>query len=239
MRIALAITAAFILSASCTKKDELQGNLILTGNIKGLKEGVLYIKKMQDTSLIIVDSIRIDGVSRFGSGINLESPEVFYLELDRGTSDKIDNQLRFFAEPGKIHIETSLERFYADAKITGSVNHKLLEEFETVNSRFNDQLLELTAQELSAIKDKKAVPSESLDAKEASILKKKYLYAINFAINHKDKEVAPYIALSQIQDVNLKFLDTIRNSLSPKVSQSKYGKLLTRYAEERRKAEKY
>jgi hypothetical protein len=35
------------------------------------------------------------------------------------------------------------------------------------------------------------------------------LYATNFAINNKDYEVAPYIALSEIYDINLKDLKLV------------------------------
>jgi hypothetical protein len=55
------------------------------------------------------------------------------------------------------------------------------------------------------------------------------LHAANFAINNKEYEVAPYIALSEIYDINLKYLDTIQKSMSPKVAKSLYGKKLTEY----------
>ncbi len=55
------------------------------------------------------------------------------------------------------------------------------------------------------------------------------MYATNFAINNKEYEVAPYIALSEIYDINMKYLDTIQKSMSPKVAQSLYGKKLTEY----------
>ena len=69
------------------------------------------------------------------------------------------------------------------------------------------------------------------------LIKRKYLYSINFALNQKEYEVSPYIALSEIHDAQLKYLDTIHNSMSPKVAKSKYGKMLTKYIDERRKEE--
>ncbi len=38
--------------------------------------------------------------------------------------------------------------------------------------------------------------------------------------------MAPYIALSEIANINITFLDTIASKMSPKVSESKYGKML-------------
>jgi len=46
--------------------------------------------------------------------------------------------------------------------------------------------------------------------------------------------VAPYIALAEIYDINLKYLDTIQKSLSPKVAQSKYGIKLKELIKERK-----
>jgi len=60
---------------------------------------------------------------------------------------------------------------------------------------------------------------------------------VNFALNNKDYEVAPYLAVSEIFDANIKYLDTIQKSLSPEVRDSKYGKSLTDFIKERRKLE--
>ena len=53
-----------------------------------------------------------------------------------------------------------------------------------------------------------------------------YAFAINFALNHKDSYVAPYIALKEIPDANKRYLDSIYSELTPEVTSSKYGKEL-------------
>ncbi len=73
---------------------------------------------------------------------------------------------------------------------------------------------------------------DSISAKQDSNIKRKYLFATNFAINNRNYEVSPYIALSEIYDINIKYLDTIQKSMSPKVAQSLYGKKLTKYVAE-------
>jgi hypothetical protein len=60
-------------------------------------------------------------------------------------------------------------------------------------------------------------------------IKRKYLFATNFALNNRKFEVAPFIALSEIYDINIKYLDTIQKSMSPQVANSLYGKKLTQY----------
>jgi hypothetical protein len=59
-----------------------------------------------------------------------------------------------------------------------------------------------------------------------------YLYALNFALNNKDSYIAPYIALNEVADANVKYLDSIYNSLTPVVADSKYGKELRHYLDE-------
>ena len=67
--------------------------------------------------------------------------------------------------------------------------------------------------------------------------KRKYLYTVNFALNNKDSEVAPYIALSEIYDANINLLDTINKVLTPEIKASKYGKKLEEFIAERKAEE--
>jgi hypothetical protein len=232
------ILAAFVslIIMACNEKKATK-NLQITGNIKGLKSGILYIQKVVDTSLVAIDTIKIDGNSSFNTEINIDSPEMLYLSLNRGITKSIDNDLPFFAEKGKINIETDLEFFYANAKITGSKNQDLYNEFKKVNSRFNDQALDLTAAKFKALKAKNQFSMDSISKIENNNIRRKYLYAVNFALNHRDFEVSPFVALAEIRDVNLKYLDTIQKSLSPKVAKSLYGKKLIQLYEERKKLE--
>jgi hypothetical protein len=227
---------SLVLLASCNK-NESKTNLHITGNIKGLKEGTLYIQRIVDTTLVTIDTITIDGNSAFESDIELKSPEMLYLLLDRGTSNSLDNNLLFFAEPGNINIDTTLESYISNAKITGSKNQDLYEEYKKINSRFTDEKLTLIEQKFTAIKSNNAKAIDSLSAKQDSNIKRKYLYATNFAINNKDQAVAPYIALSEIYDINIKYLDTIQKSMSSEVAKSLYGKKLTEYVASIKKQE--
>lgn len=226
-KIILAFVTLALLT-SCNKTDP-KGNLHITGNIKGLKKGTLYIQRIVDTALVAIDTITIDGKSTFTSDIDLKSPEMLYLFLDRGVSNSLDNNLIFFAEPGNIKIETNLDSYITSAKVTGSKNHDLFEEYKIINSRFKDENLTLLEQKFNAIKRQNSKAIDSLSLKQDSNTKRRYLYATNFAINHRDYEIAPYIALSEIYDINIKYLDTIQKSMSPKVAQSLYGKKLNNY----------
>jgi len=231
-KLLLALLSLFIL-ASCENKPET--NLQITGVVKGLQKGTLYLKKMGDSSFITLDSMKIDGKSEFESNIDLKSPEMLYLFLDRGETKSGDDNLMFFAEPGKINIATDLEYFYSKALITGSKNNELYENYKKITSKYNEQQLELTVAKINALKSKQMDLIASIEEKSNAITKRKYLYAINFAVTNKDYEVAPYIALSEINDATVKYLDTIQKSMSPKVAKSRYGVLLSKYVGERKK----
>jgi Domain of unknown function (DUF4369) len=229
MKKSIIAIATLLLLASCNKKNESKDNLHLTGNIKGLKKGTLYVQRVVDTLLVAIDTIKIDGNSSFESNINLKSPEMLYLFLDRGVTNSLDNNLSFFAEPGNINIETNLEAYIFGAKITGSKNQELFEEYKKINTGFRDTNLNLIEENFKAIKAQNTKKQDSIKLEQELNTRRKYLFATNFAVNNHSYEVAPYIALSEIYDINLKYLDTIQKSMSPKVAKSLYGKKLTDY----------
>lgn len=232
----LAVMAIGILAA-CNTTDHGDANLHITGNIKGFTKGKLYVQRIVDTALVAIDTIVINGKSSFESHVKIESPEMLYLFLDRGQSNSIDNNLPFFAEPGNMKIETSNEEFFSRAKITGSENHRIYEDFVKLKKRFSDQNLELIKKNLEATQNSNVAQLDSIGKAQDALLKRRYLYTANFALNNAKHEVGPYLALSEIYDANIKYLDTIAKSMSPEVAKSNYGKMLKDYIADRKKAQ--
>jgi len=237
MRKSIIVLLSIVFFASCSEKKSTK-NFVLTGNIKGLKKGTLYIQRINDTVLVAIDTIKINGDSHFISEFDLQTPEMLYLFLDRGVSNSVDNNISFFAEKGNIDIQTSLDFFTADVKITGSKNQALYDEYKKVVSRFVDQDLDLIEKRINALKDNKIEEAARIEEEQKGILKRKYLYTTNFAVNHGDYEVAPYVALAEIYDINLKYMDTIQKSMTPKVAKSLYGKKLNDFIVARKREEK-
>jgi len=234
-KIGLMLLTAALLFA-CTENHS-DANLQITGNIKGLKQGRLYIKRIVDTSMVTIDSIIVNGNPKFESHIKIESPEMLYLILDRGQTNSIDDRLPFFAEPGKMRIESSIDRFYAGAKITGSENQKIYDEFLKIKNRFTEKNMELVQKNIEATKNGNIKQLDSIIEQNEQLIKKRYRVTANFALNHAKYEVAPYVALSEIYDANIRYLDTIRKSMTPEVANSHYGKMLTKFVEDRKKEE--
>ena len=59
-----------------------------------------------------------------------------------------------------------------------------------------------------------------------TLLKRKYSYTIQFALNHKDDIVAPYLALYEIPSANPIYVDSVYNSLTENIKHSFYGRKL-------------
>lgn len=216
-----AVLLVLVLMFSCGKE---QHDLTVKTSIKGLKKGTVYLKKVKDTALVTVDSIVVNGNSEFELHSDLESPEVFFLYLDKNSKE--NDRISFFADKGITEINTTLKNFVFDAKINGSPQQKTWDDYKLIMSRFNDQNLDLIKENFEAKQKGDSTKYKNIQNQLDNLLKRKYLYTVNFALNHKDSEVAPYLALTEIYNAQVKYLDTINNSLTPKVKASKYGREL-------------
>lgn len=223
MKNTLLLFFVFIL-ISCGEKEH---DLTVKGHIEGLKKGTIYLKKVNDSTLVNVDSLIINGSSDFELHSDLESPEIFYLYLDKNSSEK--ERITFFADKGITEINTSLKNFVFDAEINGSEQQKTLEEYQSIISRLNNSNLEIIKEDFEAQREGDSAKLDTIQKQYDNFLKRRYLYTVNFALNNKDSEVAPYVTLTEIYNANINLLDTINNSLTQKVKDSKYGKELQRF----------
>ncbi len=223
---ALAATILF----SCEK--EVKPTMNVTGTVKGLKKGTLYLQKIEDTLLVTLDSIEVKGDPQFQFSTEIESPEMYYLYLNKKDGNEINDRIGFFGEEGTIIIDTEVDFFEKAAKIEGSETHKKLEEYKKMMARFNARHLELLQAHFEARKDSNITEIDSIIGLSDRNLMRGYLYSLNFALTNSKSHVAPYIALSEVFDAKFKYLDTIYKSLSPEVASSKYGKKLGEYIKE-------
>ena len=234
MKKYIAVLAIAIAAVSCNNETQTENTLHLTGKIKGLKQGKLYIQHMRDTAFVVLDSVIFNGTSEFDTHIPLEYPEMLYLSLDRGQTASLDNSLPIFAEPGEMTLETSNDQLFARAKVTGSENQKLYEEFKTMKSRYTGSNLELVKRNLEATRDGDTKRLDSISEAMDNLMKRRYLFTANYAMNHANKEIGPFLALSEIYDANVIYLDTISKRMTPEVANSHYGKMLNDYIKDRK-----
>ena len=217
------VVGLILLIVACSQEKEL-GNMVVQGKIKGIKKGTLYLKKMRDTLIISVDSIRLFGKDSFTLSDNITSPEMYFLTLDQNQST-----LSFFGEEGNITVNDQIEKFGISPRIEGSNNQKILEKYKEVANKFQDKQLDLLAANMQAQIDSDIETSQSLRKQAEKQNLKKYIYTINFALNNSDSEAAAFITLTELVNANVKYLDSINNSLSKEVQQSFYGKKLAEF----------
>lgn len=220
-----------LIMVSCAK--EKQGNMIVKGQIKGLKKGTLYLQKMKDTVIVSVDSISLLGKDQFILSDNIDTPEMYYLTFD----ENVGKRVMFFGEQGTITINDDISNFGVNTVIEGSENQKIFDEYKKITSQFQNKQLDLFKANIEAQQKNDIQKSDSLRKISENNLRRRYLYSVNFALANPDAEASAYIALVDLVDANIKLLDTVNNSLTEKVKKSVYGKKLDKFVADIKKSE--
>ena len=200
--------------------------MIVSGNIDGLKKGTIYLQKQQDSIIVSIDSILVDGNSNFKLETEINEPDIYYLYLDKNDGDSLNDIITFFGNNGDINIQTSLKNFDSSYEISGSKNTELLQEYFSIIRKFNLQNLDLLEIFYKSQIENNQAKIDSVNTQIENLIKRKYLYTLNFATNNSEFEISPYLAVSQIADANQEFLLKLYDTLPEKIKNSKYGKIL-------------
>ena len=217
------IFSLLILTFSCSTNEK---KMIVSGNIDGLKKGTIYLQKQQDSIIVSIDSILVEGNSNFKLETEINQPDIYYLYLDKNDGDSLNDIITFFGNNGEINIQTSLKNFDSSYEISGSKNTELLQEYFSIIRKFNLQNLDLLEIFYKAQIENNQAKIDSVNTQIENLIKRKYLYTLNFATNNSEFEISPYLAVSQIADANQEFLLKLYDTLPEKIENSKYGKIL-------------
>jgi hypothetical protein len=184
---------------------------------------------MNDTAMISVDSMQVYGDGNFTLTDNVDSPVMYYLTFNGNAMDK---RILFFGNKGTITINDDIDTFGFSPEITGSSNQLVLNDYMNINNQFRNQRLEFIKKQFEAVQAKDTDLIEKVKKDFNRMVRRKYLYTANFALNNGTSEAAAYIALTELFDANIKLLDTVNKSLSSEVKKSIYGKRLDDYINE-------
>ena len=217
------IFSLLILTFSCSTNEK---KMIVSGNIDGLKKGTIYLQKQQDSIIVSIDSILLEGNSNFKLETEINEPDIYYLYLDKNDGDSLNDIITFFGNNGEINIKTSLKNFDSSYEISGSKNTELLQEYLSIIRKFNLQNLDLLEIFYKSQIENNQTKIDSVNTQIENLIKRKYLYTLNFATNNSEFEISPYLAVSQIADANQEFLLKLYDTLPEKIKNSKYGKIL-------------
>ena len=226
MKKLIIITLVTMFFISCAEEKK---NLTISGDVKGLKKGMLYLQKIEDTLLVNIDSLKVEGKSSFTFSTDIDEPEVLFLYLDKNDGNDLNDQIEFFAEQGHITINTTVDHFMVEAKIEGSETHKKLEDYKKMLSGFTERNLNYIKENLEYRQKGDTLKADSIQKLSDKNLLRTYQYTINYALQNKDSYVSPYIILNRAGNITVKYLDSVKNSLIPEIASSKYGIALNEY----------
>lgn len=221
-RIFFILLLGTTIMVSCEKNTE--NTMVVNGNIKGLKKGVLYLQQFQDSTLVTLDSLEIQGDGKFSFEEEVGTPDIFYLYLKKEDNNDINDRITFFGEAGTITINTSWNTFDTNSKISGSKSHEKLVEFYEMASKFNIKELSLAQQASLPEYREDSLALDSLQRLVDLNTISRYRYALNFGLNNGNSFATPYIMMTEASEANPKYLDSIYRNLSPEVASSKHGK---------------
>ena len=207
-----------------TNCENNENNMTVKVKVENFKKGNIYLQKISDSALINVDSIFVKKNESIILKHNIDSPELFYLNLD--VSD-IDNRIEFFGEKGEINIDTSLEKFNSDFKISGSSIDSLYRDYLSVIKKFNNQKLDLIQLSFNLTKTELDDSLIKVQNQIKSLDKRQYLYNLNYTVSNGNSFVSPLVAINEFSESGKIVLDTIKNSMSKQVLESKYGKIFS------------
>ena len=208
----------------CCNSD--QNQMIVSGKVDGLRKGTIYLQKELDSTIVSLDSVKINGNSDFKLSTVIDEPDIYYLYLDKDDGDSLNDIITFFGNKGEININTRLSTFDSGYEISGSKNSELLREYFSIIRKYNLQNLDLLEIFYNAQINNNQKTIDSVNEKLENLIKRKYLYSLNFSITNSANEISPYIVVSQIPDVNIDLLRKVYDTLPEDIKVSKYGKVL-------------
>ncbi|MGB7841777.1 MAG: DUF4369 domain-containing protein, partial [Salinimicrobium sp.] len=167
------VLMALLILAACSNEEK---NLTINGRVQGLKKGTLYLQKIEDTALVNIDSVKVNGDENFNFETFIESPQVLYLYLNKVDNNKYDDRVLFFAEPGEMTVSTTLRNFETDVIVEGSENQKKLVQYQDMMKQFNQKNLDLIKKNLEAQQNEDQASIDSTTSAYDNLLKRRYLY---------------------------------------------------------------
>lgn len=216
----------FFLLLGC--ENNINKNMNVNINIKNFKKGHVYLQKVTDSAIVNIDSIFVKNEEPIIFEYDIDSPELFYVNLD---ISKLDNRIEFFGEKGNITIDTSLEKFNSDFKINGSYNDSIYREYLKIIKQFNNKKLDLIELSFNLTKANQVDSLVKVQKNLETLNKSQYLYNLNYVVSNGDRFISPLIAINEFSQASKVIKDTIRKSMSKEVQKSKYGKIFEKLVE--------
>jgi len=210
---------------SCNDRES-KNYMSVIGKIDGLRKGSLFLQKFVDSAFISIDSTKVNDDFEFNMGITIDEPDIYYLYLDKFDGDSLNDRIKFFGDIGEITINSRVNTFDSTAEILGSDNQTLMEEYISIIRKFNLENLDLLEIYYDSQINENNRRFDSVNDAIDNLIKRKYLYSLNFATTNANNEISPYILITEVPDANKELLKQVYDKFNDSIKVSKYGKLL-------------
>ena len=206
--------------------SESNNYMLVNGKIDGLRKGKLYLQQFVDSVFVSIDSTVVNNEFEFNLGTEIIEPDIYYLYLDKVDGDSVNDRIKFFGDSGEITINSRLITFDSNAEISGSKNQTLMEEYQLIIRKFNLENLDLLEIYYDSQINGNNKRFDSVNDAINNLIKRKYLYSLNFASTNADYEISPFILTTEVPDANKELLKQVYDKFNDSIKVSKYGKLL-------------
>jgi len=206
--------------------SESNNYMLVSGKINGLRKGKLYLQQFVDSVFVSIDSTVVNNEFEFNLGTEIIEPDIYYLYLDKVDGDSVNDRIKFFGDTGEITINSRLITFDTNAEISGSKNQTLMEEYRLIIRKFNLENLDLLEIYYDSQINGNNKRFDSVNDAINNLIKRKYLYSLNFATTNSDYEISPFILTTEVPDANKELLKQVYDKFNDSIKVSKYGKLL-------------
>ncbi len=127
MKKIILLVAVAVVSFACNNLAE--GEYIITGNIKGMKTGLIFLEKQSPMGMgyMAIDTVKIED-GKFEIKGKTGEPEIHFIQID-----KVNGKLPLILEGGEIAVEVDKDSLFK-SKLTGTYSN---EEFTKFNAESN------------------------------------------------------------------------------------------------------
>lgn len=217
MKRILLIAVAALLLISCSTN-----NFKIEGNIENATDQMVFLRTMQDSELVTVDSTMMKG-GKFTFKGKVEAPDIYAIDFD------IQNErIILFLENSKISLTGTADDIMGST-VKGSATHDLLLEFNLLQEELSQNLMEIQYQYQAAVMEGSLTPALDEQLRNEYMAENDRLVQSlkEFALENAHSVVSAYITLTQLANyLNVEELEGIVSKFPKDIQASSFVKSL-------------
>ena len=227
MKKILFLVITTVVLFSC--KNLADGEYEITGNIKGIKSGLVYIEKQDPMGMGVktIDTVKIiDG--KFEIKGKTTEPEICFIQID-----KVNGKVPFILEGGEIEMQVDKDSLFK-SKLSGTYSNdefsKFNEETNKLQKKVQKKAMDFQMKNMAkmneAQKNKDTVAMNSLRKQYELIQKDITDYTFDYPKTHSKSYISVLIVQAMFNNSKFKVkeIETIYNTLDESLKKTKPGK---------------